>query len=111
MFEAHEQLPIAEEYPETAAADVGVFNHGSAPSTCWGSNLRAPGSAEWPERCRPEFCSSPIPPHDQQPLEIASYLRVSNRECVLPPVRGKTPAVPPPLASNQKDLVTVPRDS
>ena len=50
-------------------------------------------------------------PHGQRPFEPVFSLKASNRENVLPPVHGKTRAVPRPVANNQKDQVTAPRDS
>ena len=57
------------------------------------------------------YHSSSIRSHDLQRQRNASSLKAANIKSVLSPAHGKIRAVPLLLASNQKDLVTVPRDS
>ncbi|RLC22730.1 MAG: hypothetical protein DRH21_08040 [Deltaproteobacteria bacterium] len=49
--------------------------------------------------------------HDLKRQGNALFLKASNIKSVSSPVHGKTRAVPPPLANNQKGLATVPHDS
>jgi hypothetical protein len=49
--------------------------------------------------------------HDLKRQGNALFLKASNIKNVSSPAHGKTHAVPPPLANNQKGLVTVHHDS